>query len=333
MSASRNIQLLRLLGMIRDLSSTRIGVPIQDLRERYGVTRRTVERDLTAIECAGYVVETLPAPEPGRVRKRISAGSGGLKLPVTAEELAAARAGVAALEAGAPPTVAATLRMLVGRLEESQATAVIVDADVLAESQGFILQPGPFPSTDAAMIDTIRTAILRCERLRVIYRKGGEEPTREYLAEPYGLLYGAKGYLVWRGVEDRKWRKFALPYFDRVEPTGQTFTRDPAFALSNFITDAFGVCREEPFEVALHVLPEGMSRLRLHRFHPTQTIEPHPEGGATVRFTASGLQEICWHLFTWGNQIRIKAPDVLRSTYRNMIQQATFATNSGEKCR
>lgn len=322
MSSSRNVQLLRILGMIRDLSAARTGVPIQDLRDRYGVTRRTVERDLAAIEAAGYVVETLAAPEQGKVRKRILAGSGGLHLPVTADELAAARAGVAALEREAPATVAAALRMLVGRLEESQSMAVTVDADALAEAQGFVLQPGPVPTADPGVIEALRTAILRCECVRVTYRKGGEEPAREYLAEPYGLLYGAKGYLVWRGVEDRKWRKFALPYLDRVEPTGQTFARDPHFVLDDFITDAFGVCREEPVEVVLHVLPQGMARLRQHSFHPTQIVEPRPDGGATVRFTASGLTEMCWHLFTWGSTARVIAPDELRDRYQAMLMQA-----------
>lgn len=331
MTASRNVQLLRILGMIRDLSAARTGVPIQDLRDRYGVTRRTVERDLTAIEAAGYVVETLAAPEPGKVRKRILAGSGGLHLPVTADELAAARAGVAALEREAPATVAAALRMLVGRLEESQSMAVAVDADALAEAQGFVLQPGPVPTADPGVVEALRTAILRCECVHVTYRKGGIEPAREYLAEPYGLLYGGKGYLVWRGVEDGKWRKFALPYLDRVEPTGQTFTRDLDFVLSDFVTEAFGVCREEPFEVVLRVLPEGMARLRQHRFHPTQTIEPHPDGGATVRFTASGLMEMCWHLFTWGDQARPVSPAALVREYQVQLTLGLAAIHSQDR--
>ncbi len=324
MSTSRNIQLLRVLGMIRDLSAARSGVPIQDLRDRYGVTRRTVERDLGAIEAAGYVVETLPSPEPGKVRKRIQEGSGGLHLPVTAEELAA-RAGVAALEREAPAAVAAALRMLIDRLEESQTLAVAVDADALDEAQGFVLQPGSVPTADTAVLQALRTAILRCERVRVTYRKGGEAPACDYLAEPYGLLYGAKGYLVWRGVEDRKWRKFALPYLDRVELTGESFHRAPSFALSDFVSGAFGVCREEPFEVILRVLPEGMARLRQHSFHPTETIEPHADGGATVRFTASGLNEICWHLFSWGASVRIIQPKRLVDAYAVALQQAQRA--------
>jgi len=322
MTTSRNVQLLRILGMIRDLSAARTGVPIQDLRDRYGVTRRTVERDIAAIEAAGYVVETLQADEPGKVRKRVLAGSGGLNLPVTAEELTAAHAGVAALEREAPATVVASLRMLVSRLEESQSLAVAVDADALADAQSFIPRPGGAPPVDVEVIDALRAAILRCERVKVMYRKEGAEPAREYLLEPYGVLYGAKSYLVWRGVEDRKWRKLSLPYVDRVDPTGDVFERDQDFDLAKFAAEGFGVYREEPFEIVLRVLPEGMARLRHHTFHPSQRVEPSADGGAVVRFTAGGLTEICWHLFSWGDSVQVLAPDELLTVYARQIEQA-----------
>jgi len=175
---------------------------------------------------------------------------------------------------------------------------------------------------DRIAIDAIRTAILRCQRLRVTYRKGGHEPAREYLVEPYGFLYGAKGYLVWRGVEDLKWRKFSFTYIERVEPTRETFERDASFVLADFAADAFGVCREEPVEVVLRVLPEGMGRLRQHSFHPSQTVEPEPDGGAIVRFKASGMIEICWHMFSWGGDIEIIAPESLAERYRQILHLA-----------
>lgn len=66
----RNAQLIRLLSLIRDLSEARAGLLIRDLGKKYGVTRRTIERDLQAVQAAGYEVETLADDEPGRVRKR-----------------------------------------------------------------------------------------------------------------------------------------------------------------------------------------------------------------------------------------------------------------------
>jgi predicted DNA-binding transcriptional regulator YafY len=46
--------------------------------------------------------------------------------------------------------------------------------------------------------------------------------------------------------------------------------------------------------------------------HPSQSIAREPDGALTVRFRAGGLQEMCWHLFTWGTAVSIVAPEELR---------------------
>ena len=322
MQRGRNAQFIRLLGLIRDLSAAPTGVPIQDIRDRYGVTRRTVERDLAAIEAAGFVVETMPAPEPGKVRKRVRSTGPEYAVPVTAAELAAARAAVTALEREAPSTVVASLRMLVNRLEDGQALAVAVDAEGLAEAQAFVPRAGALSVVTPKILDALRDAILRCQTLRVRYRKGGAAPAKDYVAEPYGILYGARGYLVWRGVDDRRWRKFALQDIDNIEPTAETFVRDPSFSIQSFADDSFGVIRDESFDVVLEVVPAGMPRLRNHRFHPSQEVSLRHDGGATVTFTASGLEEVCWHLFSWGDQIEVKAPAELVRVYADSLSRA-----------
>jgi len=47
-------------------------------------------------------------------------------------------------------------------------------------------------------------------------------------------------------------------------------------------------------------------------FHPSQSIEREPDGALIVRFHAGGMQEMCWHLFTWGTAVTIVAPEELR---------------------
>ncbi len=325
MTETRNLQLLRILGMIRDLSVARNGVSIQDLRDRYGVTRRTVERDLLAIEEAGYDIETLITDDLGKVRKRIRTATSEMLLPVTSTELAAARAGVASLERDAPTAVVSVLRMLVNRLEGLQSRAVSVDADVLAQAQAIAPRPHTLAVADAGLLDLLNAAILRCERLRIGYRKGGMGEPRAYLVEPYGILYGEKGYLVWRGVEDRQWRLFALPSIDKAAFADASFVRDPDFVLSDFAAQSFGIYREKPFDVVLHILPSGLHRLQNHSFHPTQVVERREGGGAIVRFSASGLIEMSWHLFTWGEDLRILAPVELIETYSAQLKAARAA--------
>ena len=48
-----------------------------------------------------------------------------------------------------------------------------------------------------------------------------------------------------------------------------------------------------------------------------------------VRFRASGMRELAWHLFSWGDQVRVVAPDLLRETLVQQIELARRAHTSG----
>ena len=47
-------------------------------------------------------------------------------------------------------------------------------------------------------------------------------------------------------------------------------------------------------------------------FHPDPTVEPNEDGSKTVRFTAGGVEEMCWHLVTWGTAVTVERPARLR---------------------
>ena len=53
-------------------------------------------------------------------------------------------------------------------------------------------------------------------------------------------------------------------------------------------------------------------------FHPTQVMEPQPDGSLIVRFRAGGLQEMAWHLFTWGDHVEVVKPKRLSTVLREV---------------
>ena len=54
------------------------------------------------------------------------------------------------------------------------------------------------------------------------------------------------------------------------------------------------------------------------RFHPTQAVEADGDE-LVVRFRSGGLREIAEHLFTWGGEVAIEAPDALRAVMRERL--------------
>ncbi|MGC2855911.1 helix-turn-helix transcriptional regulator [Novispirillum sp. DQ9] len=322
MSDNRNKQLSRLLGLIHDLGQSRNGSRLRPLCEKYGVTRRTLERDLLALEAAGYIIETVSDETPGVVRKRLAGNSQGPVPALTAVELAVCHAALGALRQSAAPSVAAAFELVVERLEAAQPAKTAVDAEALRRAQAFVPRPGPFADVKPQVLDAIQRAILTCHRITVTYRKGGTEPARTYEAEPYGLLYGARNYLVWRGCEDGKFRKFALPYIDDARLGEETFVFDEAFNVAEFAARSVGVMLDEEVEVELRILPAGRPRLETWRFHPHQRMEEQGDGSLVVRFRAAGVQDLAPDLLRWGGLVQVVAPTSLRDSVLRLAGRA-----------
>ena len=58
------------------------------------------------------------------------------------------------------------------------------------------------------------------------------------------------------------------------------------------------------------------------RFHANQSVEPQADGAVIVRFRVSGMRELAWHLFTWGDEVEVLSPQVLRQTLLDQIEVA-----------
>lgn len=80
--------------------------------------------------------------------------------------------------------------------------------------------------------------------------------------------------------------------------------------------------QEEPIDVVLRFAPEAADDAAHWVFHPSQVLEREVAGALTVRFRAGGMQEVCWHLFTWGTTVTVMTPVELRN---RLIEMAVVA--------
>ena len=100
--------------------------------------------------------------------------------------------------------------------------------------------------------------------------------------------------------------------------TDETFERDPTFDLQRYAKRSFGTFQEEPVEVTLRFDADAAPDARAFQFHPGQTVSENDDGSLTVRFTAGGINEMCWHLFTWGDSVTVERPKALRQRLAQM---------------
>ena len=313
----------RLLELARMLAASAEGLTLDEMTERLGVGRRTVERMRDAVR------EVFPQMEevderPTR-RFRIPSGLDGLFQAPTPEEMAALAAAADFLANQGATARAAALKSLEHKiLSATRAAArrrIAPDLEALLQAETMAVQAGPRPFEDEAVLSAVREALKGLSTLTFRY-EGGSTPGRVREVTPLGILFGRSNYLV--AAEDpatgpRNWR------LDRVfepEVTGHRADRPEGFSLQAYADESFGIYQDDTEDVELRISAEGAEAAQRWRFHANQSVEPLADGSVRVRFRASGMRELAWHLFTWGDQVRIVAPEVLREVMIREIEVA-----------
>lgn len=138
-------------------------------------------------------------------------------------------------------------------------------------------------------------------------------------------MFGRANYLVAADRESGRVQTFRLDRMSAVRAEDGIASPPADFDLQGFASQSFGIYQDEIEDVVLEVSPEGADEARAWRWHPTQSVEDQPDGGVVVRFRASGMRELAWHLFTWGEQVRIVAPERLKTVMAAELAAAARA--------
>ena len=316
----------RLLEMARLLASSAEGLTLDEMAERMGVGRRTAERMRDAVR------EVFPAMEevddaPSR-RFRIPAGLDGLFQAPTAEELAALAAAAELMDRQGAGARAGALRSLEHKvLSATRAAArrrLAPDLEALLQAETIAVTAGPRPFEEEAVLTAVREALKSFQAIRFRY-EGGSTPGRIREVAPYGILFGRSNYLVaaeGAATGPRNWRLdriFDVEVLDRFAP------RPEDFSLQAYADESFGIYQDDTHDVGLKVLPAGADDALRWRFHAKQRVKQETDGSVTVRFRASGMRELAWHLFTWGDKLSIVAPQELKDTMASELAVAVRA--------
>lgn len=319
----------RLLELARLLASTSEGLTLDQMADRLGVGRRTAERMRDAVRDVFPQLEEVDDP-PTR-RFRIPAGLDGLFQAPTAEELAALKASADAFAQQGAQVRAAALRSLEQKvLSATRAAArrrLAPDLEALLQAETIAVQAGPRPFEDETVLAKVREALLSMQRLSFRY-EGGSTPGRVREVTPFGVLFGRSNYLVAAEDEATGPRNWRLDRIHDIAVTGTAAAKPETFSLQAYADESFGIYQDDTEDVVLRITPEGAEDALRWRFHARQIVEPQADGGVIVRFRASGMRELAWHLFTWGDKIRIVGPQALKNMMAQELAAALRAHTS-----
>ena len=299
-----------LLDLALWMQSSREGVTLNDIVEHFGVSRRTAERMRDMIVNRFIQAEEVDGDDR---KKRWRIPQGALKdmFLFSADELTTLSLAEESLRKAHLDTQADVLNKVLqkvkGSMKQDLFRRIEPDTEALLEAQGFAHRPGPKLKINPEFLSIIKEAILACKKIKIHYLNASGKACKQIVA-PYGFLYGNKHYLVAFSDYAKDYRYYALHKLTDVVILDEYFEKDKNFTLADFTKDCFGVFKEKPRDIEWLFDKEVAGDAKEYIFHPDQKMIENPDGTLTVKFRAGGLQEMDWHLYTWGGHVKVIKP-------------------------
>lgn len=211
------------------------GISLVQIVDTFGVTLRTAQRMSRALEEAFPMVQTRTDKERRKwwqlPDSRLLHMQG-----IRDSELSALEMGIRRAErdgAATEVTALTSLRnRLLGTMPPTFARRAEVDAEAVLEARGHACRPGPRAQYSALVLGAIDNALKGPFTMQIDYAGAQDAAPRSRAVEPYGVLFGMRGYLIAREIDNGgKYRHFRLDRISRASLLKDSFVLDPDFDL------------------------------------------------------------------------------------------------------
>jgi len=286
------------------------GLCLEDVQQRFGVGRRTAERMREAVDRLYPGMAHRKGPD-GRKYWRLRPGEVNELITWRSEEQAALAEVISDADTSGNQARAHALRSLHEKLG-----GLLGEADREIDERSV---KACDPSTES-----LRRAIVQGLEIRLRLRSDrGETPA--WRVQPHGVLGGARLQLVAFDPERGAARLVPLDSIEAVEASSVHFESQARLDLRRFAANALAPFEDGPLEVRWHFDASAADDVLAYEFHPDQDLDLRGDGSIDVRFRAAGLVEMAWHLFAWGDRVRVLDPPVLKHGFDTMVQRALDA--------
>lgn len=316
---ARNAKLDRLLTLVKALGESAEGLTLDEMAEVIGANRRTAERLRDLILVHFDLEETT---DDRQKRFRIP---GALPSPFIQPNVAeiAALQSIAETARRTGSAQAPLLESLAGKVQASLRREVksrmAPDLEPLVRLQRHHVPAGPMIEHAPETVAQVQGAMMAGMCVEFDYLPEGATGAKWRRVIPLGLIHSAASYLIGqipgRDLEPVPYR---LDRMSVARVSNQPGAAGEDWDLDAWMQASFGIWREDGHDIVLRVAAASAERARRWRFHPQQVIEEDGEE-LIVRFHSGGLREIAEHLFTWGGEVRIEAPEELRAVMRERV--------------
>ncbi len=321
---SRNTEVIRQWTVLRELEAARQGLSVRRLAEKTGVSKRTMWRDLQALQEAGFPLYTEEVN--GETRYRFDSRPV-RALPdkgFTLTQLCALYFSRTLVQCLAGTPFHAELKSAFDIFERALAPAMKTFLDRLPAV--LAAKPAPAKRRDEAghreIIASLLDASLHTRRVSMRYHSLSSGRTKDYLIEPYRIAYADGGLYLFAYVpEYREVRTFAVERIKRLVVLEEHFEQVRDLGPEAF-PHSIGAGSGEPQRIELEFSARVAPYVGERQWHRSQKMREQPDG--SLRLTL----EVCvdWALRSWilgfGPFVRVVSPAALAEEIYEELDEA-----------
>lgn len=311
-------QAARLHNVIR-LIETRNGITLDDLVEETGVDRRTVHRDLVAIQEAGYPL-TSDRQEGRKVFRFLTNNRQVAPITFTLDELVSLHLLKACAGLLPPEPFGAEIDAIFAKIHASLPPRSVAHLERIARVSLPRFQGGRTYAGSAELLSELRRALLFQYRVKLSYSRSGKEAA-VYEIDPYTLVLAKGGlYLLAHAHNRGAVRLFAVERMVSLTVTRQRFEMPDDFSPEQHFSDAFGLVTDQPMQLKIRFDREVAHMVRDRIWRAGQTLQTEPDGSVLLSFEAAGSLEILAWVLSYGRHAELLEPTELRKELKRQIK-------------
>jgi len=316
--AGQYTQAARLHTVIR-LIETRGGITLDELVEETGVDRRTIHRDLAAIQQAGYPL-TDQRVGGRKVYRFLTSSRQVPPITFTLDELVSLHLLKACAGLLPPEPFGAEIDAIFAKIHAALPPRSVAHLERITRVSLPRFQGVRTYTGSSELLSELRRALLYQYRVKLSYNRSGKE-TAQYEIDPYTLVLAKGGlYLLAHAHNRGAMRLFAVERIAGLTVTRQRFEIPDGFVPEESFGDAFGLVTDQPMQIKVRFDAELAHMVRDRVWRQGQRMVTGADGSVLLSFEASGSLEILSWILSYGRHAELLEPPELRKELKRHIK-------------
>jgi predicted DNA-binding transcriptional regulator YafY len=313
---ARGDQLARQWKIFQTLVTSRHGKSVADLAKNLDCHRRTVYRDLEALEAAGFPIYT-ETSNGKNLWFLMDSARNPMPVPFSLPELMALYFG------------RDTLKVLKGTVFYDSLEDLFhkIEATISPKSKKYLknveqsLQVGsmpfkPHPQIDE-IVEQIKEAVVGKRVIEILYYTMSRKKETRRKVEPFKLWFlDGTFYLIGHCRWIKQIRIFAVDRIKMLALTDERFEVPDDFDVDDFMASSFGAFQGQPEKVRILFSADIAGYIKEKIWHESQKLHDNPDGSVLFEADVACTKDFKAWIMRWGASAIVLEPEDLRNEIR-----------------